>query len=91
MQAIQTKYLCPTNTKGGRIKATCARGSIVVEWDHALNPDQNHRQARVRLCAKFAAEDREQYGTPLNENPWSRHMAMGQLPDGSWAHVFVEG
>jgi hypothetical protein len=90
MQAIQTKYLCPTNSSGARIKATCDRGSMTVEWDHALNPEQNHRMARVRLVARFADEDKAKYGSPLNENPWSRMMVQGQLPDGSYAHVFVD-
>ena len=34
MQAITTKYLSPTDTKGARIKATCDAGSITIGFPH---------------------------------------------------------
>jgi len=34
MQAIETKYLCPTNFKGARIKASSQAGSITVPYEH---------------------------------------------------------
>ena len=36
MQAIETRYLGPTNTRGSRIKATAAAGSITIHYDDAL-------------------------------------------------------
>ena len=36
MQAIQTKYIGPTNTKGARIKAFCAAGSITIPYNYEL-------------------------------------------------------
>lgn len=45
MQAIQTKYLGPTNTRGSRIKAICWLTSVTVSWDHSANTDENHAAA----------------------------------------------
>ncbi len=52
-QAIETKYLGPTNTKGGRIKATAWAGSVTMPYDHALNAEDNHRAAALLLQTKF--------------------------------------
>lgn len=52
-QAIETRYLGPTNTKSGRIKATAWAGSITVPYDHALNSEDNHRAAAMALVAKL--------------------------------------
>ena len=41
-QAIQTKYFGPSNVRGARVKAFAHAGSLTLEWDHALNPEQNH-------------------------------------------------
>lgn len=84
-QAIQTKYLCPTNTKGPRYKAWCQRGSIVVSADPALNIDNNHINARKALIAKFIKEDIVKYGS--STNPWDCEYIMAYLPDGSACHV----
>lgn len=52
-QAIETRYLGPTNTKSGRIKAAAWAGSITVPYDHALNSEDNHRAAAMALVAKL--------------------------------------
>lgn len=49
MQAIETKYLGPTNSRGSRVKATCEAGSITLSWDDALNPSDNHDAAARAL------------------------------------------
>lgn len=78
MQAIQTKYMGPTNTRGSRIKATAAAGSITVGYDHALDVEGNHVAAAKALCAKLG---------------WTqdafREIATGQLPSGDFAHTFI--
>lgn len=74
MQAIQTKYFGPTNTKGARIKATCAAGSLTIPYPHELSGQAVHRKAAEALVAKLGWTD---HGTLLG----------GQLPDHS--HVFV--
>lgn len=60
-QAIETRYLGPTNTRGGRIKASAYAGSITVPYDHELNADQNHYRAAMALAAK-CGKHAEQYG-----------------------------
>lgn len=52
-QAIETKYLGPTNTKGGRIKATAWAGSVTVPYDHALDTAENHHAAQLALRRKL--------------------------------------
>ena len=52
-QAIETRYLGPTNTKSGRIKATAWAGSVTVPYDHALNSEDNHRAAAMALVTKL--------------------------------------
>jgi hypothetical protein len=89
MQAILTKFIPPTNTRGSRYKATCQRGSITVSADHGRGLDWNHEFAAAELCRKFAREDVVTYGTPATHSPWLKPMVAGQLPDGTYAHVFV--
>lgn len=52
-QAIETRYLGPTNTKGGRIKASAWAGSVTLPYDYALNADGNHKAAADALIAKM--------------------------------------
>lgn len=65
-QAIVTKYIGPSNTKGSRIKATAAAGSITVHLDHALNIEQNHAAAAQALANRFG---------------WRGNWQMGGMPD----------
>lgn len=44
MQAIKTAYLCPTNVRGSRIKASTGAGSIFVSYDHSLNLTENRTE-----------------------------------------------
>jgi hypothetical protein len=80
MQAIRTKYINPTNTKGARMRATCAAGSIIIALDHALDVEQNHAAAARALQIKLT---RQHHG-----DHWLAQMVCGCLPDGSYAHVF---
>ncbi len=52
-QAITTKFLGPTNTRGSRIKATAFAGSVTVEYDHGLNQADNHKAAAQKLAARL--------------------------------------
>jgi hypothetical protein len=89
MQAIHSKHLPATNSRGSRIKATCERGSITIPYPHDLSGDKCHREAVHQLVARFCAEDFKSYGTPIESNPWNRFFATGSLPDGTFAHVFT--
>jgi hypothetical protein len=53
MQAIETKYLGPTNHKGARIVAKCDAGRVVVSYDHALGIYGNHEAAAKALLRKL--------------------------------------
>lgn len=52
-QAIETKYLKATNTKGARIKATAWGGSVIISYDHALTTSGAHKAAADALISKF--------------------------------------
>lgn len=75
MQAIQTKYLCPTNTKGSRIKATCAAGSVTIDYPHELSGMDCHAKAAYALLAKMH---------------WDYKLVGGQLANGDYAFVMVD-
>ena len=50
MQAITTKFICPTNHRGPRYKATCDAGHLTLEADHRLGSEENHlRVARALI------------------------------------------
>ena len=52
-QAIVTRYLGPTNHRSARIKAKAAAGSVTVNWDHAMDPADNHFHAACALLDKM--------------------------------------
>ena len=51
MQTIKTKYHGPTNARGSRISATASgcRKRVTVSYDHALNAENNHKAAALKL------------------------------------------
>lgn len=52
-QAIVTKWFGPTNSRGSRVKAKAAAGSITVSWDYGLNVADNHAAAARALADKL--------------------------------------
>lgn len=74
MQAIQTRYLSPSNVRGGRIKAFCEAGSVTIPYPHELNGQACHRAAAQALADKFG---------------WTYKYLGGQLPNGDYAFVPV--
>ena len=88
MQAIQTKFLSATDTRGSCIKAKCARGSVTIPFPHELSGDDIHRAAVLALVTRFLDED-ESKGIPRETNFWNRSFVSGSLPDGSMAHIFT--
>jgi len=80
MQAITTKYICPTNTKCSRIKATAEGGSVTISWDYGLSQQGNHRAAAKALCAKLG-------WVAAADNRYTETIA-GYLKDGQYVHVF---
>lgn len=74
LQAIETRYLGPTNVRGSRVKATAAAGSLTTDWDDALNSEQNHLRAALMLSSKF---------------DWKGDLAQGVLASGNNVFVFT--
>ena len=52
-QAIETRYLRATNTKGARIKASAWGGSATVPYNYELEVPDAHRAAADALIAKM--------------------------------------
>jgi hypothetical protein len=52
-QAIETKYLGPTNTRGARIVAKAGPGRRISSWDHALSSYDNHIAAARAYAEQF--------------------------------------
>jgi hypothetical protein len=77
MQAIQTKYLSPTNSRGARIKATCAAGSITISYPYELSGQACHRAAVEALMFNLS---------------WDKNtfppIVGGQLKNGDYVFVF---
>ena len=53
MQAIETKFLGPTNTKGARIKASARAGSVTVSYEYGPGVDGAHDLAVIALVTKL--------------------------------------
>ncbi len=51
-QAITTKYIPQTNTKEARIRARAAAGSIILNWHHGKNVEDNHCMAALAFAQK---------------------------------------
>lgn len=78
MQAIITKYVGPTSTRGSRIKAISESGeSITVPYGYAGSPYDEHKRAAEALIAKLG---------------WSKYgrIVGGSVRHG-YAWVFVSG
>jgi hypothetical protein len=56
-QAIVTRYIGATNSRGSRIKAYCSRGSITIGYPHDKSGHECHIEAARALLARFAEED----------------------------------
>lgn len=79
MQAITTKFVAPTNTKGSRVQVKSWLGTTYFGWDHALDGKENHIAAVREHLDKKASET-----APLFP------AAAGVLPDGAGYCVVVQ-
>ena len=61
-QAITTKYLGPTNTRGSRFKASCEAASITMNLDDRFDIPENHKFAAILLTQKLGWDDESRYG-----------------------------
>jgi hypothetical protein len=77
MQAIETRFICPTNFRGSRVKAICEAGSVTLPWNCALGQGENHDAAARVLIAKLGWND-------AKRGAWYRG-----APKGSRGYVYV--
>jgi hypothetical protein len=77
MQAIQTRYLGPTNSRGARIKAWAAAGSITIAYPYELSGQACHRMAAEALALKCKWD-----------TPFYGQLLGGQLENGDYAFVW---
>lgn len=91
-QAIVTRYISPTNTRGTRISARADAGKVIVHWDHALNSEDNHKRAAMALALKFGwlGDTTGQRDIPVSR--FDKVYVGGSLPRSSSkdAYVFVD-
>ena len=81
MQAIVTKYIPATNTRGSRIKAQCDAKTIIRDWPARLNMEDAHTFVAVQLVRELGWAG-ESYG--------GRMMRAGMPQKGShYAYVFI--
>jgi hypothetical protein len=77
MQAIQTRYLSPTNSRGARIKAWASAGSVTISYPYELSGQAVHRKAAEALTEKLG-------WVQPNYEP----LLGGCLPNGDYCFVF---
>lgn len=90
MQAITTKYLSPTDTKGARIRAVCAAGSITVGYPYGLSGDAVHAYAAMALVRKLGWVPKHTE-TGEHQNGYVGAWACGGLPNGGYVFAFAFG
>jgi len=73
MQAIRTKYIPATESKGSRIKASAYAGSLYIPYPHELSGQAVYRAAAEALAAKMG---------------WSGELLGGALDTGETVFVF---
>lgn len=66
-QAIITKTLGPTDTRGLRVKASCYGGNLTLPYNHAFSAFENHQAAAFALICKMG---------------WAGEWVSGTLPTG---------
>ena len=90
-QAIVTRYLCPTNTRPSRIRASCDRGFIVISHPMEESGADAHAVAVRALLAKFHKEDAPDGDYRYRSWPEFGRWVCGGMPQYSKdAYVWVQ-
>ena len=84
MQAIITKYLAPTNTRGARIKVISSWGNKTYSFGYEAHCPW--RAAFNQWLAEKNAEMAEKY--PDVSGDWFKFVEVGNSPDGS-GYIFL--
>jgi len=69
MKAIQIRYLCPTNTKGARLKAFTDAGTITVSREYGNEPADQARELAQSYADKYN---------------WGKVCGFGTIPNGDY-------
>lgn len=73
MQAILTRYIGPTDTRGSYVLARCDAKAIKVPWDYAKDPTDNHDAACAALVKVLGWDGTWVGGTlPQKGTKWFR-------------------
>ena len=75
MEAIKTRFLGPTDTKGARIKASWSKGNLTIPYPYEMDRQGGHQQAARLLFSR-------DFGGNIV-------FATGHLPDGTYVHVMI--
>ena len=88
MQAITTKYLPATNTKGARIKASCEAGSVTISYPHeAQRGHLAHAQAVYALAEKLGWPEYSRPEPGLCLASLRFHLASIEFAPGEWVFL----
>lgn len=82
MQALITKFLAPTNTKGSRVKVTGWLNSAIYAWDYSLSVEENHANAARHYVYELNKERQGDF-------QWSV-VGGGRMPDDSGYAFLIE-
>jgi hypothetical protein len=84
MQAIETKYLCPTNCRASRIVATCEAKRKIFSYSSLVTAFRNQNTANDihQMAAILLAEELD----------WldGYHLVSGTIKNGNDVHVLVK-
>lgn len=75
-QAIQTRFLGPTNSRGARVKAWCNAGALTLPWKYHLNDREQHQRVAAALALRL---------------DWPGEWTGGGLPGGGYAFCHRDG
>jgi hypothetical protein len=74
MKAIEVRYLCPTNTRGSRLKAFAEGGcQVIIGFPQELSGEAAYYQAARALQVKYC---------------WPGEIVGGQLKNGNYVFCF---
>lgn len=73
------------------MEAKCERGSLTIAYPRELDIEGAHVKVASMLVESFVDHDYVTDHVDKGDNVWSARRVHGQLPDGSYAHVFVFG
>lgn len=89
MQAISTRYLGPTDTKGARIVAECTAGRMIFDYYSLVDANGNFDSDKTHDIA--ADKLKKMLANKKGLTHWDRPTVSGCIfRTGEYAHVYVE-